>query len=81
MMSVRNPSIRPDVDYASDDDDESGHGDHDYMGQNNPMYAKGTCWFVSEIDVKCYLSDEDQEMWRECACYFHTFYLKLLKAK
>ena len=38
MMSVRNPSIRPHVEDA-DDDEEAG--DHDYMGQSNPMYDKG----------------------------------------
>ena len=47
MMSVRNPSIRPDVEYADDDDDEDGGSDHDYMGQSNPMYAKGTPQIVT----------------------------------
>jgi len=37
MLSVRNPSIRPHVEDA-DDDEEAG--DHDYMGQSNPMYDK-----------------------------------------
>jgi len=42
MMSVKNPNL-------NEDDDETGEtGDHDYMGQQNPMYSNGKTLFNIE---------------------------------